>query len=321
MGAPAPRVAIVGAGAMGCLFGALLAAAGVDVLLVDVAERLVETIRREGVTVTRDGIATTIPVDATTDPASHSPVSAAIVLVKGYHTASASTLMRPLVGPDTVIASLQNGWGNEAVLADAFGEDRILAGVTYHSATTIAPAVVSHNAPGPLMLGPYSTAAVERCDVLADVLAPSGLDPVVTRDILVEVWKKLVFNAAGLAVGAVTRLGPRGVTANPEVRDLVFDLAREAAYAANAAGYPIDPDERVATLAAALAGTAPGTKGSMQQDVEAGRRTEIDTINGAVVAVAERYGIDAPLNRAMVALIKGIEAAHTPGTTPREPAA
>ena len=222
-----PRVAIVGAGAMGCLFGAQLARTGVGVLLVDVDRRLVDLIRRDGVTVVRDESEQVTRVPATADPGEHEPVAAAIVLVKGYHTAAAAAFAQPLVGPDTVVASLQNGWGNEAILADELGEGRVLAGVTYHSATTRGPATVSHNAGGPTFLGPWGSAALDDCAVLARAFQDAGLDCVVTADVLTEVWKKLVFNAAGLAVGALTGLDPRGVAANREVAELVFALARE----------------------------------------------------------------------------------------------
>jgi 2-dehydropantoate 2-reductase len=309
-----PLVAIIGAGAMGCLFGALLARAGVEVLLVDVDRRLVELIGRDGVTVVRDGNEQVTRVPATADPVQHEPVAAAIVLVKGYHTAEAAAFARALVGPATVVASLQNGWGNEGALAAELGDRRVLAGVTYHSATTRGPATVAHNASGPTYLGPWGSAALDDCAVLARAFQEAGLDCIVTADVLTEVWKKLVFNAAGLAVGALTGLDPRGVAANREVRELVFGLAREAVAAADAAGFDLDADERVATLAAAFEHAAPGTKGSMRQDVEAGRRTEVDTINQAIVEVAARHGLDAPLNRAMVALVKGYEAAHPQAT-------
>jgi len=296
---------------MGCLFGALLAEAGVvGVLLVDIDKALVETINRDGVTVVRDDRSRTVSVEATADPSAHEPATAAVVFVKCYHTSDAASFMRPLVGPETSVASLQNGWGNEAVLAKAFGDGRILAGVTYHSATTRAPAVVAHNAPGTIYLGPHSNATLDSCGVLAEAFSAAGLDCLVTADVLTEVWKKLVFNAAGLAVGALTRLDPRGAAALPEIRELIFDLAREAVATARAAGYELDADERVATLATAFERAAPGTKGSMQQDIEAGRRTEIDVINQAVVAEAELHGLGVPLNRAMVALIKGFEAAY-----------
>lgn len=303
-----PRIAIVGAGAMGCIFGAALAEAGVDVTLLDVVRPLVDHINEAGVTIVRADTERSVRVPATDDPSAIGQVDAAIVFVKCYQTESAAELMGPVIGERSVVASLQNGWGNEAVLAGVFGSERVIAGVTYHSGTTLEPARVSLNAPGPTVIGPYEGASVAHCRPLERALSAAGFDVTATADVRTEVWKKLVFNAAVLAAGALTGLDPRGTAADPSMRDLVFALAREAVTVAHAAGYAMDADERVAAIASAFELAAPGTKGSMRQDVEAGRRTEIDVINGAVVREAEAHGIDAPLSRAMVALVKGYEA-------------
>jgi 2-dehydropantoate 2-reductase len=304
------RLAIVGAGAMGCIFGATLAEAGLDVTLLDVSRPLVDRINEAGVTVVRDGVERTASVRATDDPATIGPVGAAIVFVKCYHTEGAAELMRPLVADDSVVVSLQNGWGNESILARAFGGDRVAAGVTYHSGTSLGPGRVSHNAPGPTFIGPYEGDSVDRCRLLERALREAGLDVTATAEVRLEVWKKLVFNAAGLAAGALTGLDPRATAGLGELRELVFALAREAVEVARAAGYEIDADERVATIAGALERAAPGTKGSMRQDIESGRPTEIDVINGAVVREAEAHGLEAPLSRALSALVKGREAAN-----------
>lgn len=305
-----PRIAIIGAGAMGCIFGAALADAGVDVTLVDVARPLVEHINEAGVTIVRAGEEKTTDVPATDDPDAVGEVDAAIVFVKCYHTESAAAFMQPLVGPATVVASLQNGWGNEEILARTLGADRVVAGVTYHSGTTLGLGRVSHNAPGPTFIGPYVGGDIAGCAALERALASAGFEVTATPDVRTEVWKKLVFNAAGLAAGALTGLDPQGTAALPEVRELVSSLAREAVAVARASGYEIEPEERVETITAAFERAAPGTKGSMRQDFEAGRRTEVDVVNGAVLREASERGIDAPLNRAMVALVKGVEAAR-----------
>jgi len=305
-----PKLAVVGAGAMGCIFGAALAEAGGDVTVLDVARPLVDRINDAGVTIVQADVERTVRVPATWDPSSIGHVDAAIVFVKCYQTASAAELMDPLIRDRSVVASLQNGWGNEAILADAFGDERVLAGVTYHSGTTLEPARVSHNAPGPTFIGPHVGDAVDRCRPLVDALSAAGFEVTASADVRTEIWKKLVFNAAGLAAGALTGLDPRGTTLHDEMRGLVFALASEAVAVARAAGYDIDADERIATLTSAFERAAPGTKGSMRQDMEAGRRTEIDVINGAVVREAEAHGMDAPLSRAMIALVRGYEAAR-----------
>jgi 2-dehydropantoate 2-reductase len=307
------RIAIVGAGAMGCIFGAALAEANVDVTLIDVSHRVVNEINASGVTVVRDGVERTVSVRATTDPGALGAVDVAIVFVKNYHTASAAESMRPLVAANSLVVSLQNGWGNEEVLAAAFGPERVAAGVTYHSGTSLGVGRVSHNAPGPTFIGPYEGDDVTPCHQVANALSLAGFDISATAEARTEVWKKLVFNSAGLAVGALTGLDPRAMMEDDAVRDLVFATARESVEVARASGYDLDPEERVDTISRAFAATAPGTKGSMRQDVEAQRPTEVDAINGAVVRGAEQSSRDAVLNRALLALMKGYEAALAPG--------
>ncbi len=135
----AMKIAVVGAGAMGSIFGARFAQAGHDTVLVDVAQPLVEAINADGVTVVRGDEETTTQVPATTDPASVGPVDLVVFFVKCYHTQSAAELARPLVGPDTVVASLQNGWGNGDVLAAVYPPEQVVVGVTYNSGLLEAP--------------------------------------------------------------------------------------------------------------------------------------------------------------------------------------
>jgi 2-dehydropantoate 2-reductase len=295
---------------MGCLFGAALAEAGVDVTLLDVSQPLVDQINREGVAVVRDGVERRVVISAATNPERVGVVDAAIVFVKCYHTKAAAELMRPLVGGSTVVASLQNGWGNERLLAEAFAPESVAAGVTYHSGTTLGPGRVSHNAPGLTFIGPYEGSDIEPLQSLERALCSAGLETRATTEARTEVWKKLVFNAAGLAIGALTGLDPRTMVEHDAVRELVFSVARESVGIARTSGYEIDADERVETIHRAFAATAPGTKGSMRQDIEAQRQTEVDVINGAVVGEAEAHARDAPLNRALLALVKGYEAAQ-----------
>jgi 2-dehydropantoate 2-reductase len=304
------RIAVVGAGAMGSIFGAALAEGGSSVTLLDVARPLVEQINAQGLTIVEQGGERTVRVSATDDPGAIGAVNAAIVFVKCYHTRSAAELLRPLLQDGSVVASLQNGWGNEEILADVCGRERVAAGVTYQSATVLASARVNHNAAGTTFVGPYDGLPLERLRPLERALRAAGIEVVLDENVLAEVWKKLVFNAAGLAVGALTGLDVPSMAASPLPRELAFAAAREASAVARAAGYEIDADERVAKLADALGRGAPGAKGSMRQDFEAGRRTEIDVINGAVVREAEAHGLDVPLNRALLALVKGYEAAN-----------
>jgi 2-dehydropantoate 2-reductase len=300
------KIAVVGAGAMGSIFGAALARGGDEVTFVDVAEPLVDTINAQGVTIVRGDERTTTKVTATTDPASVGTVDAIVFFVKCYHTASAARLAQPLAGPETIVASLQNGWGNGDVLASAFPPEQVVVGVTYNSGLVVEPGVVMHPADQPTLVGPFADGDTTRADRLAGALERAGLATTVETPVRPEIWKKLVLNAATLPTAALTSMNAGALAAHDGMRGLVAETAREAASVAQALGYPIEADERVETILALLQRAGP-SKASMLQDFEAGRRTEIDVINGAVVKAAEEHGVPVPLNRSFVALVKGWE--------------
>ena len=300
------KIAVVGAGAMGSIFGARLMQGGHDVILVDVAEPLVEKVNRDGVTIVRgdEEVATKVP--ATTDPTSVGVVDAVVVFTKCYHTSSAANAARPLVGPDTVIASLQNGWGNGDVIAEVFPEDQIVLGVTYNSGTVLDVARVAHPGVGPTILGPFAGDDTAGAHRLASAIEDGGLEATVAAPVQLEIWKKLILNAAALPAAALTGMNSGALTAHDGMHALVTATGREAVAVAQALGYPIDEDERIGYIHGLLE-RAGSTKASMLQDFEAGRQTEIDVVNGAVVRAADENAVDVPLNRAFVQLVKGWE--------------
>ena len=300
------RIAVVGAGAMGSIFGARFTQAGHDTVLVDVSAPLVETINADGVTIVRGEEETTTRVPATSNPGALGVVDVVVFCVKCYHTPSAAELARPLVGPDTVVASLQNGWGNGDVLAAAFPAEQITVGVTYNSGLVQAPGRVVHPAEQPTIVGSFTDDESDGAGRLAQVLNDAGFEANVVSPVRPEIWKKLILNAATLPTAALTGMNAGALTACEYTRALVTDTAREAVTVAQALGYDIDPQERVDAIHALLAKAGP-SKASMLQDFEAGRRTEIEVINGAVVKAADDTGVAVPLNRAFVRLVKGWE--------------
>jgi 2-dehydropantoate 2-reductase len=291
---------------MGSIFGARLAGGGHDVVLVDVVQPLVDKINEAGITVKRGEESTTTRVPAVTDPSAIGPVELVVFFVKCYHTASAAELARPLVGPDTIVASLQNGWGNGDVLAAAFPPEQIVVGVTYNSGLLVEPGVVVHPADQPTLVGNFTDGDAERASRVAAALESGGLAATVASPVRPEIWKKLILNAATLPTAALTGMHAGALVAHEQVRELVAATAREAAAVAQALGYDISAEERVDAILSLLEKAGP-TRASMLQDFDAGRRTEIDVINSAVVKAADESGVPTPLNRAFVALVKGWE--------------
>jgi 2-dehydropantoate 2-reductase len=303
------KVAVVGAGAMGSIFGAGFAEGGHETVLVDVARPLVDAINADGITIDRKGEVRDVRVPATTDPGSVGPVDLVVFFVKCYHTEAAARSAAPLVGGSTLVASLQNGWGNGETLARAFPAERIAVGVTYHSGTVKGLADIAHTGIGPTVVGPYEGGDVARAHLLVEAIESAGFEVTASPQIRTEIWKKLVLNAATLPTAALTGLTAGGLGEPGSMLDVVDGVAREAVATARAQGYEIDEGERVEFIHGLLERAGPG-KPSMLQDVEAGRRTEIDVINGAVTRAAEQHGVDAPLNRTMVAMVKAYERAH-----------
>lgn len=298
-------VAIVGAGAMGGLWAAKLTAAGMPVAILETSQEVIDAVTGTGLVLQSAEGTETVRVRATTCAEEVGPVDVVFFFVKAHHTAMAADLAKPLVGPATTVVTLQNGWGNAAVLAATYPPERLVIGVTYHSATVLAPGRVAYTDPGPTFVGPYSDGApLDRATAVRDLLTAAGFEVTLTPRIKAEIWKKLVMTAATLPTAALTRLrsGQQGQLG--PLLDLVDALAVETVHVACAQGYDIDLHEQISHIHAVLVG--PG-KGSMLQDVEAGRKTEIDVINGAVVRAADHLGIDVPLNRTMVALIAGLE--------------
>ena len=300
------RIAVVGAGAMGAIFGARFAQAGHDTHLVDVAVPLVDKINSDGVTVVRGEDETVTQVPATTDPASVGPVDLVVFCVKCYHTPSAAEAARPLVDSSTVVASLQNGWGNGDVLAGVFPPEQIVVGVTYNSGTVLDVGRVAHPGVGPTTIGSFTDGEGGGPERVAEALMDGGLEATVASPIRPEIWKKLILNAATLPTAALIGMNAGALTAQPEMKELVSETAREAVAVARALGYDIDEQERIDAIHGLLERAGPA-RGSMLQDFEAGRRTEIDVINGAVVRAAGDTDVPVPINRAFVALVKGWE--------------
>ena len=300
------KIAVVGAGAMGAIFGARFAQAGHDTHLVDVAVPLVDKVNSDGITVVRGDDETVTQVPATTDPASVGPVDLVVFCVKCYHTASAAEDARPLVDSSTVVASLQNGWGNGDVLAGVFPPEQIVVGVTYNSGTVLEIGRVAHPGVGPTTIGSFTDGEGGGPERVAEALMDGGLEATVASPIRPEIWKKLILNAATLPTAALIGMNAGALTAHPEMKELVSETAREAVAVARALGYDIDEQERIDAIHGLLERAGPA-RGSMLQDFEAGRRTEIDVINGAVVRAAGDTDVPVPINRAFVALVKGWE--------------
>jgi 2-dehydropantoate 2-reductase len=298
------RIAVLGgAGAMGSVFGGSLARAGHDVVLIDVWEEAVQEITRSGLTLeSPDGSRQHIRVKAASSPNGLEPVDLVLVFVKCYQTEAAVRAAIPLLAPSTIVLTLQNGWGNGETIARLVGQERVLVGVTYHSATVLGPGHVRHTGRGPTYLGGLDARVGDR----AHALTEAGLPTTATAEVVREIWAKLALNACTLPTAALLGFRAGQLLRHEGTRRLMRALLEEVVLAARAAGIELDSQEQWEAMCTLLSRAA-DAKPSMLQDVERRRRTEIEVINGAVVRLGEAHGIPTPCNRTMVWLVSALE--------------
>ncbi len=305
------KIAVLGGGgAMGGLFGGYLARAGEEVVLVDVSRAAIDTINRDGLTVeARDGTTDVIKVRASSAPAEVGPVDLIINFVKCYHTDAAITAAAPMLGEATAILSLQNGWGNADRIAAIVGRPRVMVGLTYHAGTLLAPGRVKHPGTGMTYMGELAGNSSPRLNAAVAAFRKAGIETTPSAHIVAEIWKKLALNVCTLPTAALLRFQAHELNQHEEMRALMRGLLAEVVAVAGAQGIDLDQAERWQAITSLL-DRAVGARASMLQDVEAGRQTEIDVINGAIVDAGGRHAIATPLNDAMVWMVKSLQAKY-----------
>lgn len=299
------NVAVVGAGAMGSLFGALLAEAGEKVWLIDVWAEHVNAIKSAGLTVEREGEIRKIALTATTDPAEVTDCQLVIVFVKSIHTAQAAKTAANLAADKGLVLTLQNGLGNADQIAQDVDPERVVAGTTSHGATMLEPGRIRHAGVGPTTIGMWHPDDSNRARKVADVLTGAGIQTEVIADVRRIIWDKLLINVGINAITALTGIK------NGQLLDLEQSIwlsgtaVKEAMAVAAAQGIAVRQDavEHVLEIARATS----GNRSSMGQDVDNQRLTEIAAINGAVVREAQRLGLEVPVNRTLTALIETLQ--------------
>ncbi|UCH34297.1 MAG: 2-dehydropantoate 2-reductase [Armatimonadota bacterium] len=304
---PARRhIAIVGCGAMGALFGALLARVGHAVWTLDSRPECVSAVAAHGIVVEGAGGSFRVAANATTDPAEVSAPDFIFIFVKAYDTAAAAEAAAAFAGPETPVVTLQNGLGNVETLAARFGTERVIGGTTAHGATEVAPGRVRHAGIGPTIIGESPGARSARLEALAEVLRGAGIETETTADLDSAIWSKVVVNCGINAVGALTRLPNGALADDPGAAQVLRAAVEEAAAVAAAGGVTLAHDDPAAHTREVCRATAENLN-SMLQDVLRRRRTEVDAINGAVARAGAAVGVATPVNAALAALVGAVE--------------
>ena len=314
--APPHTLYVLGAGAMGSLFGGLLAEGGMDVTLIDPWIEHVEQIQKNGLKMVGFGGERFIPVKAAPTASGLPPADIVFVQCKAIHSQSAMSDSIGIVGPDTAVISFQNGLGNEELLADIVGADKVLGGLTAQGASIEAPGAVRNYAELPSWIGEMAGGQSQRATALAALLSAHGLPTSASENIRLDIWRKLMANVGISAPSGIGNLKIREVMALPEMKATVYAAIDEAVAVSDAIGLHLDPEDAREVLAKIIGPGGSGeNKTSLCNDLLNKRPSEIDFINGAIVKLGKENGVETPVNATLVAAVKAIESHFTGANT------
>jgi 2-dehydropantoate 2-reductase len=302
--------AIVGAGAVGGYFGARLARSGQQVTFIARGAHL-EAIRERGLEVRSPALGDfTVRAPAEQDPARVGPVDVVIFSVKAYDNASALPLVTPLMGPDTVVLTLQNGVDSVDEVAAAVGEARVLGGTTYVATALEAPGlIVQTGVHRSIIFGEVfgdRSRISPRVQAIADVMAPADIQVTAVADGRVPIWDKFVYLAPFAGFTGAARLPIGQIWKYPHVQEMFYAAAREIAAIADAEGVVISAD-RFERLKDYMDNVPATTRSSLLIDLEFGKRIEVEALHGAAVCRAQRHGLQTPIISTLYALLKAWE--------------
>jgi 2-dehydropantoate 2-reductase len=304
------RIAVLGSGAVGGYFGARLARTGQDVVFIARGAHLA-ALRDRGLEVRSAKLGDFIVrARAEQDTAALGPVDLVLYAVKAYDNDSAIPMLAPLIAPDTVVLTLQNGIDSVPRIAAAIGERHVLGGTTYVATALEAPGlIVQTGVHRSIIFGEVfgdTTRVSSRVQAIADVMAPADIQVSAVADGRVPIWDKFVYLApfAGFTGGARLPIG--GIWSFPQVRDMFYAAAHEVAAIARAEGVTISPD-RWERLTEYMDNIPPTTRSSLLIDLEQGKRIEVEALHGVAVRRAQAAGVPVPVLSTLYAILKAWE--------------
>ena len=301
------KVAVVGCGAMGSVYAALLADAGHEIWAIDSWKEHVDAMKANGLRLEGASGDRTVRVNATTNAADAGPCDLVILSTKAMHVEKAAQSMPPLLRPDTVVLSIQNGLGGPDTAARVLGRERVLVGVVGgFGASMKGPGHAHHNGWELVRLGEFAGPITPRLEKVAEVWQSGGFRVKCFDDIDQLVWEKLICNVCFSGTCAVTERTIVEVIDDPDTWQIASGCASEAYKVARARGIRLDFTDPVAYVHA-FGMKIPKARPSMLLDHMAGRMSEIEAINGAIPVAAKAAGIAAPFNEVISALVRAKE--------------
>ena len=301
------KVAVVGCGAMGSVYAALMVDAGHDVHAVtlwpDHAEAMAATgLRCEGASGDR-----TVPIHASTTTNGIGPCDLVIIATKAFDVEAGAQASVPLLGPGTIVQTIQNGLGSAEIVAPIVGPDRLAVGVVGGFGASIrAPGHVHHNGMEMIRFGAFDGLPRQLLQASAKIWESAGFKVALFDDIKQMVWEKLIMNVAFSGTSCITGLTIGEILADPDAWPVARGCAAEAIAVAKAAGVTLDVGDPVAHIRK-LGGKIPDARPSMLLDYNAGRRCEIDAINGSIPRLGKQLGVPTPVNDTIVGIVKARE--------------
>ena len=298
---PAPRlkIAVMGAGAVGCYYGGMLARAGHEVVLI-ARPRHVQAMERDGLRMETTRFDEQVRLAASSAPEAVQGAELVLFCVKSLDTEAAGALIRPHLAAGALVLCLQNGVDNADRLRTVLPGTSVAAAVVYVATEMAGPGHVRHHGRGELVIEPSS-----RSEAAAQAFRAAGVPTEVSDNVRGALWAKLILNCAYNAVSAIAQLPYGRVVQGEGVKDLMRDVVNECLAVAQAEGIQVAGDAQAAVEQ--LAASMPGQFSSTAQDLARGKRSEIDYLNGLVVRRGEALGVAVPANRVLWALVKLLE--------------
>lgn len=302
------KIAIVGAGAMGCLYGAKLSAIPENqVFLLDVWKEHIESINANGLMIEDQGeVVTYNNVKAYSHAVDLGTCDLVLVFVKSTLTNEAIKGNKAVFGPNTIALTLQNGLGNIDIISQEIGEKNVIAGTTAHGATMLGPGKIRHAGIGKTIIGELDGSSSSRIEMVTETLNKAGMDTDISSNVIGLVWDKLLVNVGINALTGITKLHNGDLLKYPEIEEILEDAVKEGLMVAKEKGIKlgfVDPISHTKDVCMATA----SNKSSMLQDVLNQKRTEIEMINGAIVNEGKVVNVDTPVNKVLTNLIRFIE--------------
>ncbi|MDD5653373.1 MAG: 2-dehydropantoate 2-reductase [Candidatus Omnitrophica bacterium] len=308
------KIAIIGPGAMGCLYAYFLSKTKEEVWLLDKNAERAAKINAAGIKVEGVSGSHHIRVKATSEAKEIGQADLLLVCVKSYDTKDAIIRTKPLIGENTRIITLQNGIGNVEVISEIAGVERVIAGVTNEGVTLLDIGIIRHAGRGETVLGRIDGKIPVEMRAIRELFNKAGLETRISRDIKGLLWSKLIINAGINALTAITRLHNGKLVEFSGTRRILRDAVTEAVRVAKRKKIKLIYDDPLAKAEAVCEATSANVS-SMLQDVLKHKRTEIDFINGVVVRQGQEMGIAVPVNMLLLDLVKTIE--QTYGDVPQ----